>query len=96
MISLIIVDYKSISKTLAYIQSCYEHILDTDQMHVIIVDNNEDVTAGMKEISKIIGYEMLNFPYREYSRMYMKEKWTTTHSFMYAQEKIWDMRKAIT
>lgn len=58
MVSLIIVDYKSISKTLAYIKSCYEHILDSDQIHVIIVDNNEDATAGMKEISKITEYEM--------------------------------------
>lgn len=55
MVSLIIVDYKSIPKTLEYISSCYMHIKDREKLHVIIVDNTENPEKGLEEISAITG-----------------------------------------
>lgn len=52
MVSLIIVDYKTIPKTLQYIRDCYEMITDSIEMHTIIVDNCEDSTYGMKLVEQ--------------------------------------------
>lgn len=48
MVSMIIVDYKTIVKTVKYIQSCYRHIRDWEKLHVIIVDNSDIPQKNMQ------------------------------------------------
>lgn len=47
MVSLIIVDYKSIAKTMNYIEDCYQNFTDAEDMHVLIVDNAPEEQIGL-------------------------------------------------
>lgn len=58
MISLIIVDYKSIPKTIEYIDSCYTNILDSHKFCTIIVDNSEDSAVGLQYLNSIMQNSM--------------------------------------
>lgn len=53
MVSLIIVDYKTIPKTLEYIKACYEWIEDKELIHAIIVDNCENINTGLRFMEEI-------------------------------------------
>lgn len=52
MVSLIIVDYKTVPKTLQYINECYQFIIAANQIHAIIVDNCEDSSIGLQLVEK--------------------------------------------
>ncbi len=52
MISLIIVDYKSIKKTIEYINQCFEMFEDNNKLNVIVVDNSLD-NASLEYMKKI-------------------------------------------
>lgn len=52
MISLIIVDYHTISKTLEYIKAFRDNVSGVKDLHVIIVDNCEDSTTGLQIMEK--------------------------------------------
>jgi len=47
MVSLIVVDYRSMPKTVNYIKSCYGSFATVDTTHAIIVDNAEDSSVGL-------------------------------------------------
>lgn len=53
MNTLIIVDYKTIPKTLQYLSNCYQFITDVKELHSIIVDNSEDYRNGLKTLEKV-------------------------------------------
>lgn len=53
MVSLIVVDYKTIPKTLEYIVACYSWIDDSKLIHAIIVDNCEDTEVGLGILEEI-------------------------------------------
>lgn len=54
MISIIVVDYKSIEKTLQYLRNAYEGMLDSESLHGIIVDNNYGSTKGLEILQNTI------------------------------------------
>ena len=44
--SLIIVDYKTMEETIAYVERCSKSIMDWNDVSVVIVDNDPDVNDG--------------------------------------------------
>lgn len=52
MVSLIIVDYRTIMKTLNYIEECRKAFMKDRDIHVIIVDNNGDEQEGLALIAQ--------------------------------------------
>lgn len=54
MVSLIIVDYKSIEKTLEYLQEFFTHVVEAaeDQIHPIIVDNSENNAEILERLKR--------------------------------------------
>lgn len=57
MVSLIVVDYKTIPKTLEYIRDCYQMIENSSCLHAIIVDNSEESAIGLHILRKECGNE---------------------------------------
>ncbi len=51
MVSLIIVDYRTITKTLHYMKECNKSFITSYDIHVIIVDNNVNEQVGLTFIS---------------------------------------------
>lgn len=56
MFSIIIVDYKTLNKTLEYILTCRRHLKTSAEIHYIIVDNDSD--TGIEEQKKILPMEL--------------------------------------
>lgn len=54
MLSVIIVDYRSINKTIEYIKELHESIVDVQKIHFVIVDNAYEVDTPAK-IEKLTG-----------------------------------------
>lgn len=54
MVSLIIVDYKSIEKTLGYLHEFYGHVEESskEKIHPVIVDNSQDNTETLEVLRR--------------------------------------------
>ncbi len=65
MVSLIIVDYRTIAKTLNYIEECRKAFIGDYDMHVIIVDNYENEREGLTSIAHTWHTQIRKLPIAE-------------------------------
>lgn len=58
MVTLIIVDYKTIEKTVEYLSECIHKLAVKESLHVVIVDNAEDGASNRKLLEMLTGKEL--------------------------------------